>query len=309
VDDKKRLGRGLNEISHLFISQKEEKKSGGIPYAAPHCMVRIPRSFAVLSLIPYPPGPFLVSLAISLAFHRAKVLMVDFKGQAPDLGTLLGFPKLASSIQDYLGEKERPFRVQFSSQINLLAFHLKESDLHSLPYHEREIFLQGLLDEEFASEYLLVHVPIQKTKGQFLGASLVHDLLLFTSPNPNYMLDTYRVIKQVLQANENLHIGVLYSEPNQGENTVEAFKQLTGATKKFLGASMSYLGVLPPLHQIIRQKSKETGGLSEKKPWDSIPDSLFQLGERIIKGEGFNPFGASTPFFEKVFSQTLVKSC
>jgi len=306
VVDKKRLGRGLNEISHLFVSSKEEKRSGVGPCLAPQPMVRTPRSFTVMSLIPYPSGPFLVSLAISLSFHHAKVLLVDFKGQDPDLGTLLGFPKLAPSIQDYLEVEEHPFMVQFSSLIKLLAFHLKGSDLHNLPYHEREILFQVLLQEEFSSDYVLVHIPFPRKKGQSLGLSLVHDLLIFTSPNQSSILDTYRVIKQVLQTNETLHVGVLFSEPNRGENTMEAFQQLTSGARKFLGASMSYLGILPPLHTIISQNSKDTGWFSENNRMDSIPETLLRLGERIIKGEGFNPYITPPPFFEKVFSQAMV---
>ncbi len=195
--------------------------------------------------------------------------------------------------------------VQYSSLIRLLAFHLDASDLQSLPEHEKEILMEVLMREEFSSDFILINSPFQEESGQSHPFKFVQDLFILAFPNQSSLRETYRVVKQAVQSNHNLRIGIFYSGIEENEGVLKSFRQLAQGTEKFLGVSLTYLGVLPTPVKVTGLESNGKKGVQERIREGWVPDPLIQLGERIMKRGGFNPYMIQTPFFEKMISQPV----
>jgi len=299
VAERKRLGRGLNEISHLFVSSERGKKDVAPRLISVPSLSLPPRCLTVMSWVPSVSRSVLISLAFSLAVHRVKVFLVELGGEGTDLGTLLGLSKLSPSIKDYLGKDEHPFLFYHSPSIKLLSFYVNQKDLKELPDHEREILYRALLQEEFSADFILAHMSPQEIEMGPHAIGRVDEMILLVSPNLQG-LQIYRLIKKVVQANEGLGFGILFSGfPNQ-EEARECFHHLSRGVRKFLGVSITNYGILPPLHQLIDARMISVHQDPHRFP---IPENIKHLGEKMVRREGFNPYQTNLSFFEKVLGK------
>ena len=297
--EKKRLGRGLNEISHLFISAEKEKKDVSPPLVSVPSLSPPPRCLTVMSLEPFASRSVLITLAFSLAFHRAKVFLVELGNEGIDLGTLLGLSKVSPSIKDYLGKEERPFLFYHSPFIKLLSFQLNLKDFKILREHEREILYRVLLQEECSADFVLAYMPQQEMDIDPHVIGKVDELIFLVSPDLNG-LQVYRSIKKVVQANEDLGVGILFSGfPNQ-EEALNSFHHLSVGLRKFLGVSMTYYGIIPPLQQLINSRVININQDLHQFP---ISDNIKEMGKKMVRREGLNPYKTHFSFFEKVLGK------
>jgi len=296
VAEKKRLGRGLNEISHLFVSS--EKGATKIsPRLIPVSSLSMPpRCLAVMSVEPAASRSVLIALAFSLAVHRVRVFLVEMGNEGTDLGTLLGISRLSPSIKDYLAKGEHPFLFYHSPSIKLLSFHLNQKDFKTLPDHEREILYRVLLQEECSADFILVHMSPQELEMDSYTIGIVDELIFLVSPNL-HGLQVYRSIKKVVQSNEGIGLGVLFSGfPNQ-EEALDCFHHLSNGVSKFLGVSIINYGIIPPHNQLIDFRMINVNQDLHRFP---IPADIKQIGEKMVRREGLNPYQTNLSFFEKV---------
>lgn len=305
MTEKKRLGRGLNEISHLFVSSERGNKKA--PPSIPVSNLSMPpRCLTVMSWGSSSSRSILIALAFSLAVHRSRVFLVELGNGGIDLGILLGLSKLSPSIRDYIGNAERPFLFYHSPFIKLLSFCLNQKDFKILPDHEREILYHVLLQEEGSADFILAHMSPQEMEMDPHVIGRVDELILLVSPDL-HGLRVYRSIKKMVQSNEGVELGVLFSGfPNQ-EEALDCFHHLSHGVRKFLGVSMTNYGIIPPQHQLI-----DSGMVNECQDLQRfpIPADIKQIGKKMVQREGFNPYQIKYSFFEKVLSKkTRLGTC
>jgi hypothetical protein len=228
--------------------------------------------------------------------------MINLDNQDPDFGSLMGLPKLAPSLQHYLAEDGQPFIIEHPQGIKLLAFQLDPMDLWALPCHDREILRQVLLQEEFHAEYLLLNIPFDKTRGRLKYIDTIHELLLLCAPDENALPQTYLWVKHLIKQNDLLRIGILFSNTEETEAATACFQHLANGVRKFLGVSIHSKGILPPFHTLQNPAPPRIDSPFVGSAKSRLPDTMIRLGERIVRGEGFNPYLNPTPFFEKILT-------
>ncbi len=156
--DRKRLGRGLEDISYLFSSSTSPfRSSPPFPTSSlqPEGQLRI---IACHSDIESLPSAFLTcNLAIKLAQAGKRVLIADICNHNPDEWDVLSLMGLIpEAISGPL-----PLWVEGPHQIKILTFSLDPDRFSTLSWRNRLMHLSNLLPVESETDYVLLNLSIR----------------------------------------------------------------------------------------------------------------------------------------------------
>ncbi|MBI3995928.1 MAG: hypothetical protein HY349_08135 [Nitrospirae bacterium] len=276
MNSKKRLGKTLEDISHLFLSGSSSspvRAHSSVQRRAegprPERTVRL-----ALSLVPRPPSAFFTAnLVVELARAGRRILTIE-TAPLPSLDEVLGSVRIQPSLSDLLEQPEKQLTVEGPLGMKILSFQLRSEELQGFSVEEQEILSQVLRKEEEDAELVLIHAVygendmFQKWVGAVQGAVLTVDL------NSETLLQTYQVCKHLYHLNPDLRIGLVVFGNQDRETAAAGMKRLSDAVVQFLGKTLEWYGIIPddPLIErslaakvpltILDQSSKTASGFS-----------------------------------------------
>ncbi len=325
MKSKKRLGKSLEDISHLFLSRPEphdEKKgaTGLVPgdnaksekapvkriKKAPGGKTRV---WLSLSLVPGLPSAFFSgNLAVELARNGRQVLMVE-TAPVPSLDGIFGSVPIQPTLADLLEQTQKEISFEGPRGIRVLGFRLNPPELNNYSVDERDVLAQIFSREEEEAEMVIVHARYSENP-------LFDDLLrsaqgvvLAASPTEASITEVYRVCKYLFRANPGLRIGLMaYANGETNGKSSLWMGKLVAATRQFLGKVVEWYGTIPsePLIErslaakvpvtLLDPSSKSAAGFS------MVSDKMQGSGQAAVKKNG-NGYGYS--FFETLHQPGL----
>jgi MinD-like ATPase involved in chromosome partitioning or flagellar assembly len=248
VEERRRLGRRLEEISSYFISEPQPAR----PFPAQVApSPAIPVSLAVASLGTGFPCAFATAiLAVELGRIGRRVLVVDtakptpdIPFRAPNLPFLMGVNSSYAALEDVAIEKGQPLVIPGPAGVSILAFRLSETEMSALSASRRAEILRRLSEKERESDLLLVNLPFPCPAGMRLALlGSLDGLVLLVPPRPREMLGAYAVIKDALRSAEHLRVGLVAWEARDAEQARACLQKMETAAKRFLNAAAACLG-------------------------------------------------------------------
>ncbi|HUK55315.1 MAG TPA: hypothetical protein VLY20_01500 [Nitrospiria bacterium] len=249
MNSKKRLGKGLEDVSHLFLST---------PAAAPalNRMNLPPRKFGeavnlktrtwlVLSLVPRLPSAFFTAnLAVELARCGRQVLLIE-TAPLPSLDKVFGTVQIQPSLNDLLEQPQKQIVVDGPMGIKVLSFRLRPDELQGFAAEEQEILAQILRREEEKAEQILIHAVYEENPSFEKLASLGQGVILSAELNADTILQTYQACKYLYRVAPDLRIGLLAFGKEDRETLTVCMDKLSDASERFLGKALEWYGIIP----------------------------------------------------------------
>ena len=278
MNSKKRLGKGLEDISHLFLSGVPSPPSLGRvqPVIQKQSQGPAPDTqvWLTLSLVPRLPSAFFTAnLGIELARAGKRVLAIE-TGAVPSMDEVLGTVQIHPSLNDLLEQPQKQIAVEGPLGMKLLSFQLRLEEIQGFATEEQEILLQVLRKEEEDAEWVLIHAVYEERSTFHRWVRLVHGVVLTVDLNSETLLQAYQTCKYLYQLQPDLRIGVMAFGDRDQEAASAGMKRLSDAVLQFLGKSLEGYGVIPddPLIErsltakipltVLAQTSKAASGFS-----------------------------------------------
>jgi MinD-like ATPase involved in chromosome partitioning or flagellar assembly len=303
MSSKKRLGKSLEDISHLFLSgvssapsldrvqPSVQKQAEGSTFET--------RVWLTLSLVPRLPSAFFTAnLGVELARAGKRVLAIE-TAPVPSLDEVLGTVQIHPSLNDLLEQPQKQITVEGPLGMKLLSFQLRSEELQGFATEEQEILSQVLRKEEEDAELILIHAVYEENSAFQRWVSLVQGVVLTVDLNSETLLQTYQACKYLYQLHPDLRIGLMVFGHRDKDTAAAGMKRLSDAVLQFLGKSLEWYGIIPddpligrsltakvPL-TILDQTSKAASGFS------SAARNLLvgTEGDSNRSGSGYSFFG------------------
>jgi hypothetical protein len=276
MEERTRLGRGLEEVSRFYLSDRP--REGAHKEPAPEAATverRVVRVFHPGS--PLIKSIFTANFALELARRRCPVSVWE----SPE-GENAG-------VRDMMEALVRPDLVPETLAVRLYG-------LPDILIHEAEGLGEGRLEELAAKasapggqDCLLISLP--DTVESVIRQAVPFDAIMLCPLEEAALLKAYAFIKVIRESDPPSRIHIVFDSPPSGERAREVFTRLDGFMKERLLGSLSWLGVLERDEAFEKSASERMPLVLSHTPSaarDSITavsDAFFEAAGRPIQGD------------------------
>ena len=252
----KKLGRGLEDFSHLFLSSPGGKSQPAeipeIEEPPGKALKAHARTVCIAGERGVGERAFLaVSLAVTFAGQGKKVVVFDADFSLPRLCMLMERVP-SNSLLNLITHPERKGAVlKESSGVTLITLDVDVATLRCLTDRERLSLTAAISTSvEEASVVLVI------TSGDFINQMKVFiesaDDIVVVAPQPvAEMINAYGLIKKIFQLDEHARVGIIASRSTLFDHADAVFEKMQRVVKKFLDKPLLNHGYLPDDKAII----------------------------------------------------------
>ncbi len=316
MKEEKKLGRGLEDFSHVFLSsrvEKIERLSGieGDVGSEKENVVTPARVICITGDRKVRDRPFLtVSLALEIAKQGKKVLVLDADFSLPRLCMLMDVPPHGSILNFISKNDGEEIIAEYVNGVKLITLDVDISDLSSLGASKRTSLTRCFRSAEEKADILLVTISTSFIKPMLAILKASSDIVVITPQQVNDMINAYGVIKTAFQVNQDACIGIVSSGIDAPDQSDVVFEKMQKVVRKFLDKSINHYGYIPEDPEIslsiARRKPLSISSPSSKtvRCITEISQSILRIHDRIREDntvEG-NRYG----FAERLFSKASV---
>jgi len=247
------LGKGLEDVSHLFLSSQEssssspaDENSAAHPAADPQ-EKEIARVVAVTGDHRCLEKSFLVcNVAVELARRRRQVGIIDADPSFPDQPFLWGRRPGDSLARLAVDENGRRPEIILEGLlgVKILTLDVDLQHLRELPESSREKLWSGLRSFESDARVILVDTPASIDGNAGLIHRLADQIVVMVPSDPLGMMDAYSVIKRILAARPEVALGIVIYQVRMVSEAQSIFEQMTRTLGEFLNVTVINLGYL-----------------------------------------------------------------
>lgn len=301
MKSKKRLGKTLEDISHLFLSDPVSASSSPPKNNPGLGSSPILRTWMSVSMVSEPPSAFFTgNLALALARAGRRVLAVETTEGCP-LGAVLGSVRICPSLKDLLEQPGKQVTLEGPLGLKILSFRMDPDEMGGFVEEEREILCQILDREEMAVELILAHASLEEEARFHRLLPTAEGVVLTVAPRKETLKDAYQLCKFLIQTQPHLKIGLLDYYVRDDRERMDWIGQLTEAVRRFLGKSLEWFGGIPDDPFIGRSLSVRVPLLLLGQP-SGAASGFAAVADRMY-GEKVRPKNGSTQrrtFFQKL---------
>ncbi|MEE8074977.1 MAG: hypothetical protein V3T60_05065 [Candidatus Binatia bacterium] len=300
MQPKRRLGKGIEDISHFFLSPTQPPElSSQRPQNRPATCTRgkIHRVIGVTSQIAGVSGFFWSSrLALALSRFGKKVLLVDVGMESDRLVSVLDSSLIRPSLNDLLRQSEMAISVEGPGGCRLLGFRIQLEELDRLSRAEREILFQILEMEEDQADIVLLNLKLDMShRDILLYIQSLDEAVLVVSPQE--LLDSYLVLKALFSIRSELRVDLIEYGTSQGTYR-DGVHRLAFASRGFLQRSPVVLGSVP------KDACKAAMGAPHAvNRENSQVDVMAEIGKKILEGSNGQESFDRGLFFKRIQSR------
>ena len=312
----KRLGRGLEDFSHLFLSSESENKEhvsstkqdvvdeerkASMP-ARPICIIS-DKGIAERAFLT-------VNLALDIANQGKKVLVFDADFSLPRLCMLLDVPT-HNSMLHLLAENDGEGMIEGGADgIKLITLDIDVSDIHTLSESERNSIKKCFKNAEEEADILLIHISPGFMRNMQAILKSVGDIIVITPQPVADMVNAYGIIKTIFQVNGHAHVGIVSSRIGVNNQSEAVFEKMQRIVKKFLDKPLYNYGYIPEDKEISLSLKKRRP-LVLTSPTSKAVKCVAEISQCILRTdhnrrEELAIVGNHFSFAEKLFEPSTV---
>lgn len=278
----KRLGRGLEEISQVFISaetspepSEQEITGETAPFPSQESLwVRNIPTLAVMGPAGTPWGLFaLTNISIELARQGHRVLVVDDDPGELNVTDLMGLVDVESTGDVIFAGAAMGVKIAYRTAV------LNDLLSRSSPPLEKG---RSFWPEPYRQfDFILCHLPLGRAQD---AATLLEGATLcmaMAGDDPEGMLQTYGGLKSLHRRHNHMELGLVIITEGDEESAARAFTKMAGNVKRFLDRSLvsyAYLKTEPAIEASIQERVP----LVLNSPSSTVRKDLMNLTTLII---------------------------
>jgi flagellar biosynthesis protein FlhG len=187
-----------------------------------------------------------VNLAISLAHHGCKVILLDADLGLANVEVLMGFNSVCSLQQVIDGERAmRDVLVNAPGGIQVVPGTSGLAKMADLTPTMRANAMRGINDLQNLADFIIVDTMAgigQNAVGFTLAAD---EVLLVTTPEPSAIVDAYAMLKTIYNNREDAVIRLVVNMAAYESQAKAVAGKLANVAQQYLGRNLNYLGCLP----------------------------------------------------------------
>lgn len=247
MDARKRLGKGLEDISHLFISREattpsEPSKEEAVPERS---SPGIQKRYVLVSAIAEPPvAVWAFNFATALSRVGRRCLVIENHVSRPSLAQLMNLPPVRTSLTEFLSQPDKEVTVGDPEGVRLLAFPVRQSEFKGMRPEECDILFEILKREEEGADCVIATID-----GQSNDPSLLDLVRVFRDGvvvgHVGDPAGAYRCIKLLIHHHPEIQVGLVLFGSTQDRKADGVVERLTAGVRKFLDRQLHYYGLLP----------------------------------------------------------------
>ncbi|MBU1087816.1 MAG: hypothetical protein KKD05_09920 [Candidatus Omnitrophica bacterium] len=253
----KKLGKGLDDISYLFLSPEQEDSAEQEIMLEPDktrtkTVEMATKNICLIGNSHDSRDAFLViNLSLALARLGMRIAVVDMDEKLPCVNFLLGRANdiiLENNGQEFVSQG--PFGVKLAGlNAALIENMLVDKALRT------KIMLEM---KKMEQEVDLVLISVSQDSLFYMNPLLrksIEEFLVFVSPDKNSMLNSYKVIKTIFSNNPVAKIGTIITDIEHMYEIDVVFNKMFSAVRKFLVKELYKYGFLFKLKQEVNNNS------------------------------------------------------
>ncbi|MFH1459841.1 MAG: hypothetical protein ABIG64_05650 [Candidatus Omnitrophota bacterium] len=248
----KKLGKGLEDISYLFLSQDEnqvldptksdaQKETAAYPVKVPTKSVGL-----IGNSTDFRDAFLVINLSLALARLGMRITVVDMDEDLPCLKFFLGRDVQNTEISNpQMLIKDGPLGVK------IIGLNQKSLSFLASEEKEQELMLK-LKDIEENSDLILISVMQQNLlKISPVFKDLIREFLVLVNPESNNMINAYKVMKIIFAHNPLAKVGAIIADIDHMYEIDKIYNKLAGAVRKFLDKELYKYGFMFKIKQEI----------------------------------------------------------
>lgn len=234
-------------------------------------------------------------LAVTLARLRQRVIVLDADFGLANLDILLGLSPKYTLEHVLRGEQVlEEILLEGPEGIRILPASSGIQDLTRLDTASELRLVQGLQRVSATADWLLIDTAAGIHDSVIKLLMAAQEIILVTTPEPTSLVDAYAMVKVIHLRDPKKPFWLLVNNSQGAEEAEETIAQLQAATERFLGRSLSVLGMIPAdpfLLQAVRQQ-RCVADIFPRSPSSRAFNQMARvLFDRVpLRPEGFAAF-------------------
>lgn len=250
----KKLGKGLEDISYLFLSTDEENKSIEAPAAKKENLTVPQLTTKSICLIgnycDYRDAFLVVNLSLALARLGMRIAVVDIDEDLSCLNFFLG-----TQSQEKKSNASGPVIQEGPLGVKLIG--LNPATISQVSQSEKKTKLSSELDEleENVDLILFSIMPKDLESAMPLLNKQIEESLVLVSPDKHEMMNAYKIIKLIFLHNPLAKIGAIITEIDHMYEIDAVYDKMSHVVNKYLDKELYKYGFLFKLKQEVGSKA------------------------------------------------------
>ena len=264
MEQERRLGRGLEDFSHLFLSPATDVGTppGDAARAADLSGEGTAASPPVICIAADRKVKERASLALNLALGIARrgkrVLLLDADFSHPRLWTRTGSSAHGSILSVISGNSGESPPAECADGVRLITLDVDVSDVDRLDESRQSLLARWFTTAEEEADIVLVAASPNLSRQTIAVLKASRDVVVVTPQNANDMINAYGVIKSVVQVNDEARVGIVSSRIEVRDESEVVFGKMERIVDQFLGKSLHNYGFIPADKQRSLPKATKT---------------------------------------------------
>ncbi len=233
MEKRRRLGRGLEDISHYFISPEPDKETSPYPAAGgkPACRV-----ISIVDLFDPYRGALLTSrIGLELCKRGVRTFLLDGDNRFPSIAFMFGLSFPGYSFRHYLSD-DMIYTGPFGIKILAPRFSLR--DISREEIMDVSLMFESLISLERETDIILLKQYEDKIRLYIEGA-------IFLVPAiPASTVMAYRKMKSFIAGLDGKGIGIIITDAVNETVAVKAFDRICRCLERYCGVKPCFFGYL-----------------------------------------------------------------
>ena len=238
MEKRRRLGRGLEDISHYFISPHQKEDA----YAS--AATDVETKSHVVSVVdlfnPYRGALFTSRIGIELSKKGIRTLVIDADTHFPGVAFMMGLSTPGYSFKHYIQEQYKPSDMIYSGPfgLKLLAPRLDINDINKLKVSDLSLMLETLISVEKD-----IDIIIQRQCRIKFQPFVENSIFIIPVSNTD-MVRAYREVKSFIAGGGRKDVGIVITDTGNEVTALKAFEKVYSCINVYCGVKPYFAGYL-----------------------------------------------------------------
>ena len=239
----KRLGKGLEDISHYFISHNKRGEEPSTLRA--DSLIQYSAISIVDIFDPYRGAILATKLSVELCKNGIKVLLIDADIRFPGIAFMLGISIPGYSFRHYFQDQYQPSDIIYTGPygIRLLAPHLKINDTYSMKVSDLSLMFEILVSAEKEIDIIIIR------QFENILQPIIDEAIFVVPAQSTGMVRTYRVIKTFARGGDGKKVGIIITGAEDEPAAARAYEKISNCTENSSGIRPFFCGNLSDVNK------------------------------------------------------------